>query len=92
MNTEIIEKFLAFLDREGAKEKYFANITDESINGLPELVKADGTFDFEAYSVRAEVPEKLILRAFMWFDTPEGDEFWRTLSNKWKEEVMNERK
>ena len=87
MNTEIIEKFLAFLDREGAKKQFMANITSTKIIAWPELVKEDGTFDFEAYSVRAEVPEKLILRAFMWFDTPEGHDFWRTLSDKWEEEI-----
>ena len=86
MNTEIIEKFLAFLDRGGAKEKFFANITDESINGFPELVKADGTFNFEEYASFGPAVG-FMTGAFRWSESHEGDDFWRTLSDKWKEEI-----
>ena len=87
MNTEkTTEKFFAFLDREGAKEKFMANIIDESTCGYPELVKEDGTFDFEDYASMGPASD-FISGAFIWGLSPEGDEYWRDLSAKWREEI-----
>ena len=87
MNTEKrSEKFFTFLEREGAKEKFMANIANGDIHGFPELVKPDGTFDFDRYGSWGPAGG-FISGAFRWDESPEGDDYWRGLSTKWREEI-----
>ena len=86
------EDFVAFLEREGAREKFIANVTNGKVGGFPEMVKKDGSFDMETH-----VEETLsygsrgtLSCAFRWADTPEGHTYWRNLRTKWVEECEDE--
>lgn len=67
----LTEKFREFLKKEGALEKYLYNFNHDAFRFVL------------SYELRKN-SYFLIVRAFVWQETPEGVGYWRRLDDMWR--------
>lgn len=80
----ILLKFVRFLKRNGAYQKYVINI--QQLHGLSyrkRLGKKINVVGYILHSLIYENGEFLISDAFKWADTIEGETYWKDLHTKW---------
>ena len=80
MKKEIIEKFIKFLKKNRAYKKF--------INNLKNLNNDETTKDIDKY-LPITGPHIYIWAAFTWDKSPEGNNYWHNLTDKWDEEISD---
>jgi len=74
--TQILESFLRQYD---LKEAFTNNLFEKDLEGYKSLMEDE--YEVPLWSA--------ILSAFVWFDTKEGANFWKTVNDLWFENVVN---
>lgn len=89
MKTEEImkEKFIDFLKREGALEKYERNIASE-VNYDDRFDSIETLIDNRAVDVDTYY---FVVAAFCFDETKEGEDYWENLNDKWQQELNKEK-
>lgn len=76
---EMKKLFIDFLEKAGVRNKFFtALITDISKKGL--LGNIDRAIEGR---LRMISPERYVEKAFNWYFTDDGEEFWGNINKKW---------
>ena len=79
------EKFLRFLKEEGVYSEWVYNIRKQH----PTNDVFFWTFRLKEIFSEEKKCAEAIIYAFCWRRTKQGHEYWRTLSNKWKDKCRN---
>ena len=77
-------KFVRFLKRNGAYQKYVQNLQKHnSLIFRAQSRQKINAIDYILDSIVYENGEFLISSAFIWSDTIEGENYWRNIQTKW---------
>ena len=68
----------AFLDIHNCREQYYSNFSENNHQSFIDFLSNEWLLEVE-----------YIGSAFLWDQTPEGDDFWSDISMKWKEYLDN---
>lgn len=94
VKREIIKDFVNFLKINNAYTQYRANIANSFYptqfvnffyNGFVTKVLKDHKYNYRVFNLA--LVDNFINFAFTWSCTPQGDYFWRKLSEKWQTQV-----
>lgn len=74
---ELKKRFIQFLHENKAYDSF--------MNGLKNARGILGEVAFEEIQIECRIaPQRYVLHAFVWIETPEGHQFWSTLNKKWQ--------
>jgi len=84
---EFRKEFLAFLEEEGIREAFERNLADPEVNAAYEEASDLSKFSEALYESEFPVEDAISL-AFIWNNSEQGHEFWKNLSERWKERLL----
>ncbi len=84
---EFKKEFLAFLEEEGVREAFEGNLRDPEVNMAYDEFSGLGEFMEALYESEFSLEDALMI-AFVWKNTEQGHEFWKSLSERWEERLL----
>lgn len=93
---KIFAMFYRFLKDEGVLDKFIANLRRGSMYYPLGRVRRDTTdkkllinYVLFVFSNSTDPNNKMLSRSFNWSGSPEGDGFWRSLDNRWRNKISS---